>query len=323
MLQVIYFHSLSRRARRYAKAYASYFGEAQLVASSGDRDTDVAALRAAMAPASETPVTKAPTTKAECLVIGGDGSLNIAVNAFAYSAVSISLIAVGTGNDFARHYLNHTKHRCTALKDWRWRMRAPYQQRQLALGKVATATASYYFINHAGCGLSVDLMHLQPPWMKRWLGSLSYTVALLRYLFGPLSKRTQWYSHASSGQALNGQLVVLGRFIGGGLEVYPQADRQRGELRSIEIPLLGRWQQLAALIQVKWGGMDTSAVIDCRPVTVTEEQPFILAAAAITFEVDGDIVGEGPVAVSVCPQAIKLNLPIDEALCMTELERQT
>src|SRR5690554_7097225 len=70
---VIYVNQLNAKARRYAQSYQQFFarqGESIVVIeSSVNRDADHQGLLAALADAQE------------CVVIGGDGSVNIAVNA--------------------------------------------------------------------------------------------------------------------------------------------------------------------------------------------------------------------------------------------------
>lgn len=287
---VIYTNQLSAKARRYRQRYDDFFraqgNRVVQLASTADRAVDHEQLVTLL------------STAHECVAIGGDGTVNIAVNALLASqrsaAVSLTVIGVGTGNDFARDH---------GLQHWRWRLEQPVPNcRWEALGLVQTPQSSRYFVNHVGTGLSVDVMTLQPRWMKYQLGALSYFVALLRYLFGPRANRSRIPRQSSWDQ---GQFVALGRYLGGGFCVHPTADRTHASLRGIFIPELSRWQLFKALRCVLQGRLEQAEAIELQHAA--DGAHITIGAAGALLELDGDSYEQGPAQVTVVPQAIQVN----------------
>lgn len=279
---VIYYNALCRSAKRYANRYAMYFGEQQqtvtVIASSASRHHDIERLQRHCAQA------------AECLVIGGDGSVNIAANVLAHSTTALTVIPLGTGNDFARsQHLHH----------WRWRLQQPVRHQRQSLGCIMPNRI--YFVNHVGVGLSVDLMRLQPRWFKHIAGKLSYTFALLRYLLGHERHRSR-IRHKTHWD--DGQIIALGRCIGGGIPVHPRADRVQGTLAYIGIPKLPRITQYRALWRVLRG-----KITDVTELEYYEGTEFTLGDAEHIFEIDGDTYFHGPVTVKSVTEALVVSLP--------------
>lgn len=279
---VIYFNALSSRARRFARHYEAYFlnhedvDSVVVLASSASRHHDLELLR------------RACKTANECVVIGGDGSVNIAANVVVKTPVKLTVIPVGTGNDFARDH---------GLSNWRWRMRTPITTSTECLG-VANGC---YFVNHVGTGLSVDLMNLQPAWLKQSAGRLSYSIALLRYLFGSFNHRSRVH-HEQHWD--DGQIVALGRYIGGGIPVHPNANRSKGVLARIGIPQMQRWQQFNALLRVVQNKVEHTPALE-----FSTAKQFSIGDSEHPVELDGDIHFQGPVSVSVLTEAIYVTVP--------------
>src|SRR5690554_2404596 len=182
-------------------------------------------------------------------------------------------------------------------------MQNPISYQRQSLGLVLPANR--YFVNHIGCGLSVDIMKLQPGWLKRSVGQLSYSIALLRYLFGREALRSRIrYQHEWD----DGQIVALGPCIGGDIKVHPNADRQASTLAFIRIPKLTRMRQLQALLRV-WQGHIT----DEPALIYTTGHSFPIGDSEHLLELDGDVLFHGPAAVQIVEQALVVTLPVRAA----------
>jgi diacylglycerol kinase family enzyme len=222
---------------------------------------------------------------AELVVIGGDGSVNIAANACVDTKVRLSIIPAGTGNDFAR---------ALGITDWRWRMRTLPQLRRRSVGSIG----EHIFINHAGAGISVALRDLQGPASKRWLKGYSYLWALLRYLFVRPSRRCEIIDTA--GKRWEFQVAAVNRDIGGGITVYPGARLATEVLGVLQVPKLPRWRQLGALFWLLRKQPDRSRILAC-----SEVRQFSLADTENWIELDGDAVElRGPATASVKVNAL-------------------
>lgn len=285
---LIYVKSCSRRALRYAHAYQAYWQQQlpsaaiTLLASSPCRYTDIGQLRAWVAQ-------QGIPAAAECLVIGGDGSVNIAAQALAHSGIPMSVVPSGTGNDFTS---------ALGLKRWRWRMSADTKVTARAIGQVQ----GHYFVNHAGAGLSVALQQLQSQFSKTWLRRYSYTLALLRYLWRRPSKRCAVTDVQQ--RVWEFQVAAVNTTIGGGITVYPTALSAQ-QLGIIEVPKVARWRQVNALWWILRKRPQQSALLHCYETT-----HYQLGDSHNTIEIDGDpLAVEGPLTVTLVPNALLVRLP--------------
>ena len=284
---VIYYHSLRPRAVRRAQCYSQYFlqqlphQQVVLIASTPSREQDIQQLRQRSAGADE------------LLVIGGDGSINLAAQVVVGTSIRLTVIATGTGNDFARDL---------ELGHWRWRMSSRLKLDRIAVGKAGEE----YFINHIGSGLSVDLIDLQPNWLKQRFGRLSYSLALLRYLFGPFSTRSAIYRQQQWDDC---QIAAVSRYIGGGIPVNPLGSRHSGGLCWLAVPRASRWQQFQALWWVL--RQRTSA---CDWLLTRRLETIEFGSADTRYELDGDKRGFGPVTVTWQPAALTILRPLVETI---------
>lgn len=280
---VIYYHQLRPRIIRLVKVYESYFKQqgqqVLLMASSPSRSKDIEQLSAIR------------DSIDELVVMGGDGSVNIAAQVFAGSEVPISVIPLGTGNDFARD---------NRIRTWRWRLEEQIASRQVAIG----LCGELYFVNHAGAGLTVDLIKLQQPWMKRVLGGMSYIIAILKYLFGPYERRSTVHN-PSTDSWQDAQIVAVSRFIGGGIPIYPSAQRSQALLQWVGVARASRWQQLRALLAVLRGKLHQAKLIE-----VVEGTEFQLGDSVQQIELDGDCLTVGPQRIQVIPAGLTIYVPL-------------
>lgn len=281
-LVVIYYHQLRSRIQYYVAQYQQFFIEqglqVEVLSSSPSRSQDIKRL------------TSIRDRLVELVVIGGDGSVNIAAQVLAGSTLPLSVIPVGTGNDFARD---------NQLGTWRWRLTERVQQRAVAIGRCGDT----YFINHAGAGLTVDLMHLQRPWMKRYLKGYSYVLGVLRYLWGPYARRSCIHApHNATWHDV--QIVAISRFFGGGIPIYPSAHRSKAQLQWVAVPRANRWQQFRALLAVLRGRIATAP-----GVTVEWGSEFVIGDTEHHIELDGDCWGYGPQKIQAIAAGLTICVP--------------
>ncbi|CAI8152598.1 MAG: Diacylglycerol kinase [Pseudidiomarina mangrovi] len=246
------------------------------MASSASREQDLSQLRSAVDGIDE------------LLVVGGDGSVNLVTQVIALRPIRLSIIPCGTGNDFARDL---------GITDWRWRMHHALQVQLVSIGKAGQE----YFVNHAGSGLSADLIALQPRWLKQSFGRLSYSLALCRYLFGPLSRRRPLYR---LGRWYDCHIAAVSRFIGGGIAVNPQGSRQHEQLQWLAVPRTSRWRQFRALWQLLSQRQGCCAELELHRSARGE-----LGSADAHYELDGDLRGVGPVQIECIPEGLTVVRP--------------
>ncbi|MFC0444962.1 diacylglycerol/lipid kinase family protein [Pseudidiomarina halophila] len=289
----IYYNSNSARARNYAEIYQQQlsqhyrFNPIHLIASQPERENDIEQLRDWCA-------NTADHDARECVVIGGDGSVNIVAQVAAKHKFELSVVPSGTGNDFAY---------ALGITNWRWRLRDEGERVERSLGKIN----GYYFINHAGCGISLALQHLQGGFSKRWLGRYSYLWALLRYIFWLPSRRCRIAVTAADGSISYDELqvVAVNRTIGGGIVVYPDASLTQKQLALLRVPKRPRWQQLNVLFWLLRQQPQRSRLVHFREATSVT-----FADSENLIELDGDCVQlRGPVTVEICVGGLAVRRP--------------
>lgn len=283
---LIYVKSSVTLNRQKAAAYREFFCQklaanaVSLIESTPERQHDIVQL--------EQWVSKlAADDVGEMVVIGGDGSVNIAAHACVNTAVRLSIVPAGTGNDFAT---------ALGITEWRWRLHGEPNLRQRSVGSVG----QHIFINHAGAGISVALRDLQGPLSKRWLKRYSYLWALVRYLFVRPSRRC--LIKDAQGHAWEFQVAAVNRAIGGGIIVYPSAKLETQVLGVLQVPRISRWRQLSALFWILRKRPDKSKLLGCH-----ETATFTLADTNNIIELDGDIIElQGPATAQVMNNALNV-----------------
>ncbi|WP_157981067.1 diacylglycerol/lipid kinase family protein [Pseudidiomarina insulisalsae] len=231
-------------------------------------------------------------TEAELVVIGGDGSISIAAQVCVTRKIAITAVPSGTGNDFAR---------ALGISDWRWRLQHPQGMRMLC--RSVGTVSGRYFINHAGCGISVAMQRLQSKRSRRYLARYSYLWALLRYLLVRPAKRCRIID--DKGQHWEFQVAAVNSDIGGGIKVYPKAQLDTEVLGILQVPRISRFRQLGALFWMLRKQPQRS-----RKLAFHEAPSFTLGDSQNLIELDGDTTGHyGPAEVTVVPQGLRVYCP--------------
>ncbi|RUO55594.1 diacylglycerol/lipid kinase family protein [Pseudidiomarina homiensis] len=283
---LIYVKSLVALNRQKAAVYREFFTEqlaasaVEILESSAKRQQDIGQLKQWVSALASNDI-------GELVVIGGDGSVNIAAHACVNTAVRLSVVPAGTGNDFAT---------ALGIVNWRWRLQEEPVLRQRSVGCID----QHIFINHAGAGISVALRDLQSTWSKRWLKRYSYLWALVRYLF--VRPRRRCLIRDEQGRAWEFQVAAVNRAIGGGIIVYPAAALDTQVLGVLQVPKVSRWRQLSALFWILCKRPDQSRLLGCH-----ETATFTLADNTNIIELDGDAIElQGPATAQVIHNALNV-----------------
>src|SRR5712692_7781957 len=93
-----------------------------------------------------------------------------------------------------------------------------------------------------------------------------------------------------------------GACFGGGMRIAPMADPGDGELDLVVLGALGRWELLRWLPTLYWGGHVRNPKVSLSRARVIR----VRAPVALPLEVDGEVGGETPLEVRVCPGALRL-----------------
>jgi diacylglycerol kinase (ATP) len=228
---------------------------------------------------------------------GGDGTLNEVVNGVAadFGRARLGLLPLGTGNDFARS-IDVPADLDAAL--------AILQAGRLRTVDVARATfgrRSRWFINVSAGGFSGAVSEKASEVKDRW-GPLSYlraAVGALPQLQGHGARITLDGGERLEVEAYN-VVVSNGRFVAGGIPVAPQSQLDDGRL-DVMIAPSATIPQLALLVpQVLLGKHTESDLLLFRKAAWIE----IESDPPMSFNLDGELIGDGPVRFEVKPRAL-------------------
>ncbi len=160
------------------------------------------------------------------LVLGGDGTVNEAVNGLAYSDAALGVLPAGTANVLAME-LGLGSHLDRATERL-----SRYSPRRVALGRLTGADGvSLYFLCMAGAGLDAKVVHQIDSVLKDRAGKLAYWAAGLAQIaqrLDPLDVRVQ-------GQTYRCGFLLASRVrnYGGDLEIASGASLRRADFEVV------------------------------------------------------------------------------------------
>lgn len=227
-------------------------------------------------------------------VVGGDGTINRAVNAMDLAQQKLIVLPAGRGNDFLRSLgLPRNLHR--ALR------RLP----QLSFREIDIAQAGHIrYVNSAGIGLDAQVLErmerMRAPFRHSYLLAFILSVGSLR----SLKMQCQDFPRASNGPCW-WLLAMNGRLIGGGIPVAPKASLTDGKIDGMAITVQSRWAMLAKLLPVlRQVHMHLPEIEYVQKDSLTVED----LAAPLPLAVDGELYtwAESRLTFRAMPRALKV-----------------
>ncbi|KTD57297.1 diacylglycerol/lipid kinase family protein [Legionella shakespearei] len=242
------------------------------------------------------------------LIIGGDGTLNHALNGMISDdklinpQTKIAFFNAGCGGDFIRQF---PEQKITEFLD-----RLSHNQTISSnIGKVTLADQSpYYFINIASCGLSGYVVRAtaKSQWLKKLGGTINYLVhsltGLIAYNRGEV--RIQLDDNPPFDCSMLMMAVANGQYFGGRMHVAPMAKVDDGLL---DVVLFRDFSKLDALYKLRkiYSGshlLDKNVhYVQARKITI---EP--LESKPIEIEADGESIGQLPASFEVLDGSISI-----------------
>jgi YegS/Rv2252/BmrU family lipid kinase len=239
------------------------------------------------------------------LVVGGDGSLSEAVNglfsqdAIPPAAVSLALLPVGTGNDWAR------SHGLPKRLDAAIQLAANGKARPHDAGLIDFAETGErrWFINVAGTGFDAAVVEKMP---SRRFGKLAYLIGLLRGLsaYKSLPLRLDVNGQSELAQSLVA-FACIGSTCGGGMKVAPAAKDDDG---LIDVVLIRYLKPLQIIRDIRC--LFDGSIVSHPKVSIWKTAQVALSSPErIAVEADGEPVGQLPALVRILPGALSVVRP--------------
>ena len=225
---------------------------------------------------------------------GGDGTLNVAVDALVETGLPLGILPLGTANDLARtlNLPQTLPEACQVI--------AQGHRRRIDLGRVN----GKYFFNVASCGLSIKItQELSGKLKQRW-GVLAYAIAAIRTI--TTARRFTTVIQVDDGVKMTRRSLQIavgnGRYYGGGLTVVEDAaiDDQRLDLYSLEIP---HWWHIFFLLPA----LKTGRFNDRIGIARWEgKQIKVWTRTPKRVNTDGEITTKTPALFELVPKALEV-----------------
>jgi diacylglycerol kinase (ATP) len=228
-------------------------------------------------------------------VLGGDGSVNGAVNGLLGTKAALAVLPAGTGDDFAKGIGSGKLDAATK------RLVDP-TIREIDVVRVVAGATERYFVNVAGAGFDSDVNETANAMTTRLGGTGTYVVAVLRTLRTFTAANYEITVDAET-MTLPAMLAVVGNgaSYGGGMKVLPAASVTDGLLDVCIVEELSRAAFLRAFPRVFRGThVSHPKVRMLRGRTVKLE-----ADRRIQVYADGERVGPLPAIFEVEPGALR------------------
>ncbi|MDO4739623.1 MAG: diacylglycerol kinase family lipid kinase [Eubacteriales bacterium] len=226
------------------------------------------------------------------VIVGGDGSLNEAVNGLIGSSTILYIVPCGTGNDFARVF-RLPKDPIEAL---RMQLDAP-------VGVIdAGAANEFRFLNVAGAGFDVEVLRQMEAYKEKYSGIWPYLLGVIRAVkaFRPFEATLE-----AQGQTFSGRFTLMvfanGQYYGGGMRVARKADPRDGLLDMIYIPALPKWLISLCLPLFLPGWYDVLPFV--RRMRVSKAT---LLSKGVTLNMDGELRDVDRADFELLPGAIRM-----------------
>jgi YegS/Rv2252/BmrU family lipid kinase len=233
----------------------------------------------------------------EFVVVGGDGSLSELVNGLGPkmdNKIKIGVIPYGSGNDFikslfSQYQLNDQIK--AIIKD---------QTQLLDLGKVN----EHYYINSCTFGIDGPIIRMTDKLKMKIPGEIAYYMSTLKegIAFKPKIVRL-----TIDGEVLKGEKILIafnnGKYIGGGMNITPDADLSDGYLNVCVIDDVSKLKFVRSIKKVYEGQLsDLNEVSLCR----IKKGSIEVENGSYDINIDGNLVGKTPATIHIIPNAIRV-----------------
>jgi diacylglycerol kinase (ATP) len=227
----------------------------------------------------------------DILIIGGDGTISAAVNAFRDSTLPISIVPAGTGNDFVKN-LGVKRNLDRAL--------------DIALnGEIIMSDCGIcngrYFINGVGIGFDGKVVEHMTNNRSAWKGHLAYLSTVVRILALYRESQLKYsYDHTVNEEKILLMTVANGTTFGGGFRITPNARIDDGLLDVCMIREINPLKRFLKIPLLKDGRHGKMKEVDFFNITEIK----IGASELLVAHLDGDFIGHPPFDISVLPKKI-------------------
>jgi YegS/Rv2252/BmrU family lipid kinase len=236
--------------------------------------------------------------------VGGDGTLNEAVNGLAGASAEIAVLPNGTGQDFGRTHSIPTKF------DEAVAVALTGEPLAVDLGRAVFQDAggeqSRVFANVGSVGMSGAVARRANSMSKALGGRATFYYALVReFLAWKNTEVTVTFDGGERRGRMHDVILANGRWHGGGMKLAPDASPHDGMFDVVLIGDITKLDFATTSPKLYNGGH----VHHPRVEVVRSAAVAVEAAVPLPFELDGEQCGTTPVRFEVLPAALRVRVP--------------
>jgi YegS/Rv2252/BmrU family lipid kinase len=231
----------------------------------------------------------------DLLILGGDGTINEAINGLGIDSIPVSVISFGTGNDTLKHI--HP------------RLDFDYQLHTAFEGSIRKIDAGEcngrLFLNGVGIGFDGKVVERMAAKGKKFTGYISYLTEVLRILLTYKEKNimVDFNQHKINMKMLL-MTVAKGTTFGGGFKINPYAENDDGLLDICMMGEIPQWVRISYVMKMKSGGHR-----GLKPVSFYKSnEVYVHENPSVVAHMDGEFIGHPPFRIIVHPKAIRFRI---------------
>ena len=231
---------------------------------------------------------------------GGDGTVHLALNAVVGTSIKFSVLPMGTGNDFARHYgIKNLKTGLKTIKD--------QNIVSIDIGEISHGEGeSRFFGAVASCGFDANVNE-RANQMSGPNGPVKYLLAVLKELHSlkPLRLKMN-FGHRSDDGLFSLIAIANTKSYGGGMKIAPSASSFDGEFSCTVVSKAKRRTLLRVLPTVF-----TGRHVLHPAVRVEHAKEVTISGDTFRIYADGERVGNGPAKFTTRSASLQMLVPKD------------
>ena len=246
----------------------------------------------------------------QIVAVGGDGTVNAVANGFfekeelVHPDACLAVAKTGSGSDYFRGLTRSAGH------DWREIvLDSSIRRVDAAQLKVGGQPEPIYFVNMATFGMSAEVCQRKATMSKHWPTSLRYLLPTVQGLFRTPQSNVRI---TADGQTLERHaiciMVAKGAYSGGGMLFGKNVALDDGRFEVTLFRPLPVWQMLLKTPKLYSGELENEPSIE----KLTARRIDIDAFPPLLGEIDGDVIGNASVSMSVVPQRLPVCFPPGE-----------
>ena len=230
------------------------------------------------------------------LAVGGDGTVLEVARGLIHTQTALCIIPGGTGNDFIKT-IGLPKDPAAAL--------------EAALTNTPRKTDAVQlndrlFLNEAGVGFDVSVLEYAKKAKKYCRGLLPYLYGVIRTIFSFSGIRL--VCQLEDGEKVEREILVLGvgngRFIGGGIEIAPEAVPDDGLLDVVIVEKMKKPRMMQVLPLLLKG-----KILTFKETEWTRVKRLSFQGEHMSVNVDGEILPMDKAEISILPDALYVCRP--------------